>query len=163
MYSKDVSGMYSRRIKNQNARWFALLLIVVGGIFFAPAAKASMAFPMAADTNEASDILSNYPPYLNYVIDIGRETNASQASRLFEMYQTLRRTNPAGAARFLKGLRFEMVYRLELTGVAPEKASTRNPDMRRWVTRFTKDWIRECDEHLFRAVAMRASTNAKKK
>jgi hypothetical protein len=153
MWLKDVRGMYSGKLN----LWIALFLVVLGFFFYSPLANAYTTFPVTPETSEAGDILNLYTPYLNYVVDIGRETNAPLTQRLVDTYQTLRRTNPVGAARFLKGLRFEMVERLELVGMAPEKASTRNPEMRRWVAHFLKDWVREADEHLFRAIAMRST------
>lgn len=125
-------------------------------------AIASMGFPSVNDASDEDEILKSYPAYLNFVLDISRETDARNAKRLNDLYQRLVRINPPGAARFLKGLRFEMVEKLELSGMNPAQATTRNPEMRRWVTKFLRDWTREADENLFRSIALRASLRNKK-
>jgi hypothetical protein len=65
------------------------------------------------------------------------------------------------AARFLKGLRFEMVQKVELMGVAPQSLNTHTPEMRRWVKRFLPDWVREADEQWFRAATKSAIAKSK--
>lgn len=115
----------------------------------------SVDFPRVTETNDEDRILKTYPAYLTYVLEVGAETDAATARKLGETYQSLRRRYPTAAARFLKGLRFEMVQKIELMGLAPHQASTRSPEMRRWVHRFIKEWHREADEHLFRAVVLK--------
>ncbi len=85
------------------------------------------------------------------------ETDEATAKRLAHTFENLKRRNPEGAARFLKGLRFEMVQKLELLGASPAQVSTRTPVYRKWVSRWMKEWLREADEHLFRAVALEAT------
>lgn len=111
----------------------------------------SMAFPHQANTSDVGDILESYPAYLRYVLDIGREVDHGTAQRLDQAYAQLRAKDPTSAARFLKGLRFEMVQKLEMIGLSEEAATTRNATMRRWVARYLPAWYRECDEYLFRS------------
>jgi hypothetical protein len=102
------------------------------------------------------DILKEYPAYLNFVLEVGKDVDHTGANRLSSTYQKLRHRSPEFAARFLKGLRFEMVHKLELMGTAPSHLTTQSPVMRRWVARYMKEWTRECDEHLFRSYAVAA-------
>lgn len=116
----------------------------------------SLAFPKHKVTSDVGDILSDYPDYLQFVLEIGDASDATLARKLRDTYQALRKRHPVGAAKFLKGLRFEMVQKLELMGANPKSMTTQNPDIRRWVTRWMKAWHREADEYLFRAIAMKA-------
>lgn len=113
----------------------------------------SSTFPQISSEDDTSDILRSYPAYLAFVLDVGRRTDANTAHRLEDTYGALRKRYPDAAAQFLKGLRFEMVAKLELMGASPSSVSSTSPEMRRWVTKFMRDWVREADEHLFRAVA----------
>ena len=117
----------------------------------------STTFPNIEETSDSSEVLKFYPAYLRFALEIGRDTDLRTAKKLDETYQQLRRRHPQAAAKFLKGLRFEMVQKMELAGLDPARVSTNTPEIRRWVGRFLKDWHREADEHLFRAVAIRAS------
>lgn len=117
---------------------------------------ASLAFPTYDSTSDEGEILGDYPAYLNFVLEIGKTTDRGTAGRLAQTYLKLKKKSPVGAARFLKGLRFEMVTKLELMGVSPQSISTQSPEIRRWVGRYLKEWLREADEHLFRAYAYNA-------
>src|SRR4051812_31819046 len=64
----------------------------------------SMAFPRHANTGDVSDILAEYPDYLRYVLDIGREVDHKTSQRLENEFAQLRAKDPTSAARFLKGL-----------------------------------------------------------
>lgn len=120
----------------------------------APRAVQSLSgFPSVRQTSDADDILQTYPAYLQFALEIGKDVDSANSKRLANSYENLRRRHPQGAVRFLKGLRFEMVQKLELMGVQPNRISTRTPEMRRWVAKFMKEWARESDEYLFRAVA----------
>jgi hypothetical protein len=147
MWLKDVFGMFTITKKLSG-------LVVLSLCFFTVVATAAMPFPTTRETNDADDILNTYVVYLNFVLEVGRETNSAEAQRLADTYQKLRRVHPVGAARFLKGLRFEMTEKLQLAGIAPSNASSRSGEMHRWVNKFLRDWTREADEHLFRAVAI---------
>ncbi len=111
----------------------------------------TMEFPKVGEQSDLSNILDDYPAYLKYVLEVGGQTNRKQASRLDYLFRELKRKDEAQAARFLRGLRFEMHQRLEMSGLASDKASTNNTAMRQWVTRFLPIWTREADEYLFRA------------
>lgn len=117
---------------------------------------ASLGFPTYESTSDEGEILGDYPAYLNFVLEIGKNIDHSTASRLAQTYVKLRKKSPVGAARFLKGLRFEMITKLELMGASPQNINTQTPEIRRWVGRYIKEWLREADEHLFRAYAYNA-------
>jgi hypothetical protein len=112
----------------------------------------SSTFPTVSSEDDTSDILRSYPAYLNFVLEVGRRTDARSAQRLEKTYQTLRARYPRAAALFLKGLRFEMVSKIELMGASPSSVNSNSAEMRRWVAKFMPEWSREADEHLFRAV-----------
>jgi hypothetical protein len=114
----------------------------------------SLAFPQVRQTSDTDDILSTYPAYLKFVLEVGGETDAATARKLADTYTVLRKRYPVSAARFLKGLRFEMVEKMELMGTNTATVSTRTPEVRRWVSRFMKEWLREADEYHFRSVTM---------
>ena len=113
----------------------------------------NLRFPNHAVTNDVSDILDSYKDYLSFVVEAGRATDAAAAKRLEEKYAALERADRGLAARFLRGLRFEMHQKLELTGMSARAVTTAQPGVRRWVGRFLSIWIREADEYLFRARA----------
>ena len=117
---------------------------------------ASLNFPTYESTSDEGEILGEYPAYLNFVLEIGKNVDHKTASRLAQIYVKLRKKSPVGAARFLKGLRFEMVTKLELMGASPQSITTQTPVIRHWVGRYMKDWLREADEHLFRSYAYNA-------
>lgn len=120
---------------------------------------ASMAFPQHRATNDQGDILDEYPEYLQFALTIGRDTNPRLASEIETRYRKLRRADEKLAARFLKGLRFEMVQKLELVGMSPKRVTTQTPALRRWVTKYLGAWLREVDEYQFRAYALAVSKN----
>jgi len=111
----------------------------------------AMEFPRVREQNDVDNILDDYQVYLNYVLEVGNQTNHKQAQRLNALYRELKRRDEGQAARFLRGLRFEMVQKLEMSGMSPERASTNHVGMRKWVKRFLPVWVREADEYLFRA------------
>lgn len=120
------------------------------------ALAATRAFPRAKAASDTDTVLATHTDYLRFVLEVGMDTDKATAQRLANTYENLRRRNPELAARFLKGLRFEMVQKLELLGASPAQVSTRTPTYRKWVSRWMKEWLREADEHLFRAVAFEA-------
>jgi len=122
---------------------------------------ASMAFPQVGSESDTDDILTNYTPYLRFVLEVGNQTDSKTAKRLAQTFEKLRSHYPQGAALFLKGLRFEMVQKTEFMVASPASLNSSSPEMHRWVGKFMKDWLRECDEHLFRAVAMDRSSRVR--
>jgi hypothetical protein len=113
----------------------------------------TLRFPNHPNTNNVSDILSLYRDYLSFVVEAGRATSPVTAKQLEERFNALEKADRALAARFLRGLRFEMHQKLELTGLAARSVTTSQPGVRRWVDRFLVLWLREADEYLFRARA----------
>jgi phytoene dehydrogenase-like protein len=111
--------------------------------------------PNHPTTNDVGDILEQYKDYLNFVVEAGRATNPGVAKKLEEKYAALEKADRTLAARFLRGLRFEILQKVELTGMAPGSVTTALPGVRRWVDRFLAVWLREADEYLFRAKAGR--------
>jgi len=118
-------------------------------------APASLAFPRVRQESDADDILDSYPAYLEFVLEVGRQTDLQTAKRLNDTFKALVKRDRVSAARFLKGLRFEMLQKLELMGSSTKTVSTRTPEMRRWIGKYMKEWLREADEHLFRSVVMK--------
>lgn len=122
----------------------------------------SLEFPQHKLTSDMGDILSDYPDYLKFVLEIGRGTDQRSAQILAQKYSQLRSRNPELAARFLRGLRFEMVQKLEFVGGTNARVTTDTPFMRHWVTKFLREWAREADEYLYRSYgAQIARRNAK--
>lgn len=115
----------------------------------------SASFPEYSVTSDEDDILRDYPAYLRFALTVGKEVDNATAQKLRTNYVNLRKRSPRFAARFLKGLRFEMVQKIELMGANPSSVTTRTPEMRRWVAKYIKEWNREADEHLFRALTMK--------
>lgn len=111
---------------------------------------ASSAFPRVKVAYETDDILEDYQPYFDFVVSIGKQADPSSTQKLIRSFNELQKRNPESAARFLKGLRFEMLEKAERLGRTEAKISSSSSEMRKWVNRFMKDWAREADEHLFR-------------
>jgi hypothetical protein len=114
---------------------------------------ASIEFPRHKATSDVGDIMDDYPEYLQFVLSIGRDVNPKVAAQIEERYSKLRKADERLAARFLKGLRFEMIQKLELSGLSPKRVSTSTPVMRKWVAKYLPAWLREVDEYQFRAYA----------
>lgn len=108
-------------------------------------------FPLVDTERSTNDILDSYPAYLKFVVEVGKDIDRAQALKLAKIYDSLKKKNPRGAALFLKGLRFEMIQKVELMGKDPRTLSSSNPELRRWIGRYLVEWVREADEHLFRA------------
>ncbi len=112
---------------------------------------ASMAFPLHKSTSDVDDIIEEYSDYLTFILSIARSENASMARQIEERFSRLKRADEKQAARFLKGLRFEMIQKLELTGLSARRVSTDTPAIRKWVAKYMAAWLREVDEYQFRA------------
>lgn len=144
---------------------FNLLAVALGFISLSAASKshtssdimarqlASLPFPRHASITDERDVLNEYVDYLKFVQVIGRDVDPSTAKNLQVTFEKLRKRDSRGAARFLRGLRFEMVQKLEFLGASPAQVSTSTPVIRQWVKRYLKEWHREADEYLFRAIA----------
>jgi hypothetical protein len=117
----------------------------------------SSKFPLVETERTTNNILDSYPVYLKFVSDIGRDIDRNNSAKLVKLFDSLKRKNPRGAALFLKGLRFEMIQKVELMGKDPRDISTSSPEFRKWVAKYLKEWVREADEHLFRAYSASAS------
>src|SRR4051794_38280388 len=94
---------------------FLSLLAVSGGTFKGQTERrvSSLEFPRHELTSDVGDILSDYSDYLRFVLEIGRRTNPRSAALLERKYLALRKYDKELSARFLRGLRFEMVQKLE--------------------------------------------------
>ena len=131
----------------------ALSMMVAGSAPSVERDTASMAFPLYKSTSDVGDIMDDYPAYLQFALTIGRDVNAPVARQIEERFMKLKRADEKLAARFLKGLRFEMIQKLELVGMSPKRVTTENATMRKWVAKYLPAWLREVDEYQFRAFA----------
>ncbi|MBI3294814.1 MAG: hypothetical protein HYZ71_08795 [Deltaproteobacteria bacterium] len=133
-------------------------ILWLGSLLMSEAAAASPRdFPSIRETNDTDTILEKYTDYLRFVLAVDQSVDAKTAQQLHKNYLRLAKYDGEAAARFLKGLRFEMVHKLELMGKTARSLNTSTPEMRRWVKRFAPDWSREADEQLIRAIATRAA------
>lgn len=98
----------------------------------------------------ASDVLENYQHYFDFVVRIGNQVDAGSTRKMVASFSELKNKNPEAAARFLKGLRFELVDKAQRMGKREASLSPQNPEVQKWVGRFIKEWAREADEHLYR-------------
>lgn len=112
---------------------------------------ANRKFPQVREKKDEDDILEYYPAYLNFILEIGNLVNRPVAHKINQMYYSNLKKHPAHAAAFLKGLRFEILQKVQMAGMNPDELSTRNPEMKKWVTKYLPIWLREIDEHWFRA------------
>ena len=112
---------------------------------------ASLRFPLVPAEQEEEEIVSKYVSYLKFVVAIGNEVDATNSRLLVQTYQKLSRYDRAAAARFLKGLRYELLQRIDFSGWNPRTVSTNSAEMRRFVARYLVVWVREADEHHFRS------------
>lgn len=111
----------------------------------------SASFPRIENTSDIDDINASFPAYLEFVTAIGRQGDKKTADRLQATYSRLRARDKVGSARFLRGLRFELLQKLELLGLSEESVTTNHPAFRKWVAKYLPVWLRECDEYLFRS------------
>jgi len=142
-----------------------LVLVGLGGLWQAlaptgivgevePRSLSSASFPQHGEATDVDGVLGQYRDYLSFVLEIGSQTDPRGAARLRQTYAKLVKRDPALAARFLRGLRFELIQKLEMLGFPPATVTARQPVIRKWVTRFLPAWHREADEYLFRSVAI---------
>lgn len=124
--------------------------ILVGIIAFAANGYATT-FPQVKTVYDTEDVLEKYEPYFQFVVEAGRTSDPKGTQRLVSIYSNLKKRSPEGAARFLKGLRFEMIHKAELMGISSLEVSSSDAKIRNWVGKFMKEWVREADEHYFRS------------
>ncbi len=151
----NVSAQLKNLSLKAGAMGLAMAIVLVSGDALRPVERetASMAFPLYKNTSDVGDIMDDYPAYLNFALTIGKDVNPGMAKQISERFTRLKRADEKYAARFLKGLRFEMIQKLELTGLSPKRVTTENPTLRRWVAKYIGAWLREVDEYQFRAFA----------
>ncbi len=145
--------------EKKSVQAFVLGIAMLGG--FTPAEGmyspnrevASMAFPQHRATTDVDDIMDDYPAYLQFALEIGRDVNPKVAKQIEVRWAKLKNADERLASRFLKGLRFEMTQKLELSGVSPSRVTTNSAFMRSWVKKYMGAWLREVDEYQYRAYA----------
>lgn len=137
-------------------KWTLSVFIALLSFLYSPNSFASR-FPVVNETSDVGDILEDYIGYAKFVLEIGKQLSPSQAEKFASLYNQLKKRDKAMAARFLKGLRFEMMEKVELMGVATDSLSTKSPEMRKWVTKYLPEWNRELDEKLFRSYSLALS------
>lgn len=126
---------------------FAVVSVFLSSVSFAGN------LPVVSSVSEDSEMLEAYLPYLQFVMEVGREVDANNANKLARIYGNLKKRSPGGAALFLKGLRFEMIQKADLMVQGQSHISSRTPEYRRFVAKYLHEWVREADEHLFRSYA----------
>lgn len=145
--------------EKKSVQALVLGLAMLGGIapahaMIAPEREvASMAFPQHKATSDVDDIMDDYPEYLKFVLEIGRDVNPKVASQIETRWAKLKKADERLASRFLKGLRFEMVQKMELSGMSSARVTTNSGFMRTWVKKYMGAWLREVDEYQYRAYA----------
>lgn len=144
-------------------RWTVSIALGLLVFLYSPNSFAASKFPTAEETSDVSDILEDYLPYAQFVLEIGRELSPAQANKFATLYNQLKKRDKVMAAKFLKGLRFEMNEKVELMGAAPSSLSTRHPEMRKWVVKYLPEWNREIDERMFRSYSTALSQQLAKK
>ncbi|NBX75416.1 MAG: hypothetical protein EBQ92_02595 [Proteobacteria bacterium] len=142
-----------RSKKNHLKKFVSITTILVGLASLSTNGYAATAFPNVRTVRDTSDILDNYQPYLDFVVRVGNEVDASSTRKMVASFTELKKRNPEAAARFLKGLRFELVDKAERMGRRTVSLTSQNPEMQKWVGRFIKEWAREADEHLYRVTS----------
>jgi hypothetical protein len=114
---------------------------------------ASMKLPMVASTTNVGDIIDTYEVYLDFVCDSVKDSNPEQSKKLKSLFTKLKKKDEKAAARFLKGLRFEITQKVEFMSVGRKDLSSNSTLIQSWAKRYMANWIREADEQLFRAEA----------
>jgi len=155
LYSSGIGNLGDGLFMKSEMKKAFLVFLVVPFFAFGSSERdlSSMRFPAVKSVFDTDEMLSDYQAYMNFVCEIGKRVDARNTRRLIKVYSSLRRRSPEKAALFLKGLRFEMISKADLMGVETSNLSTQTPEMRRWVARYMKEWVREADEHLFRSLS----------
>jgi hypothetical protein len=116
---------------------------------------ASRPFPNVAGADDADEVLTDYRPYVEFILAVGQSVDPRTAKSLKAKWTKLQeKRNRASGARYLRLLKFEMDQHLQLTGGSSKRMHSDTPAVRAWVKRFIKDWNREAEEHLFRQYAL---------
>lgn len=115
----------------------------------------SMRFPQIEETRDEDDILESYPRYLEFVLECSKTSHWRSAKNLEKKYRVLRQYSPKAAAKFLVGLRFELIQKIQFSHMDARRLSSTNRSFRIWAGQNVSNWYREADEHLFRAVVYR--------
>lgn len=126
------------------------LTLVLGMVTLSKTGYAGSAFPHVSPARDSQEILKRYQPYLDFVVQVGRKADVASTQRMESKFLELKKRNPEGAARFLKGLRFEMIDKAQRMGQQEGALTSQNPELIRWVGKFMGQWAREADEHLYR-------------
>ncbi|MCB0403406.1 MAG: hypothetical protein KDD51_01375 [Bdellovibrionales bacterium] len=119
----------------------------------------SFSFPDLPNYRDDGDVLDEYPAYLTFVVQMSERTQPKIAKGLEGKFNALRQRDPRGAANFLRGLREEILHKLQLTGVPVHRANASHPVLKKLVRDYLGEWYHEADEYLFRAVARRQEKN----
>ncbi|MCB0416359.1 MAG: hypothetical protein KDD39_01835 [Bdellovibrionales bacterium] len=119
----------------------------------------SFSFPDLPHYRDDSDVLDQYPAYLEFVLRVSERTQPKLAKGLEGKFNALRQRDPRGAANFLRGLREEILHKLQLTGTPVHRANASHPVLKKLVKDYMGEWYHEADEYLFRAVARREKNN----
>jgi hypothetical protein len=139
--------------RNHLKKFVSISTILLGLASLSTNGYATTAFPSVRSVRDTSDILEDYQAYLDFVVQVGNHVDASSTRKMIATFTELKRRNPEGAARFLKGLRFELVDKAERMGKRQVNLTSQNPEIQKWVGRFIKEWAREADEHLYRVTS----------
>ena len=139
--------------RNHLKKFVSISTILLGLASLSTNGYANTAFPSVRLVKDTSDILTHYQPYFDFVVRIGNQVDASSTRKMVASFSELKKRNPEAAARFLKGLRFELVDKAERMGRREVSLTSQNPEIQRWVGRFIKEWAREADEHLYRVTS----------
>ncbi|MFM8314969.1 MAG: hypothetical protein ACKOA8_11855, partial [Deltaproteobacteria bacterium] len=121
----------------------------------------STQFPQVETEYSTDGILDSYPAYLKFVYEVGKDFDRNSSAKLVKLYESRKRRNPRQAALFLKGLRFELIEKVQLMGKDPRQISSSSPEFRRWIGKYLNEWVREADEHLFRSYSASKNELAK--
>jgi len=131
-------------------RLITVCTLVLGMVTLSKTGYAGTAFPQAGVARDTSEILKQYQVYLDFVVQVGKRADVNATKQLETRFAELRSKNPEGAARFLKGLRFELNEKAQRMNRRDVALNSQNPEIIRWVGRFMNQWAREADEHLYR-------------
>ncbi len=134
-----------------------LLILLTLWLLGATSAFAAMAFPRIENQHKVKKILKEYPYYLTFVLAVGRQVDLEKSLQLQEMFEQLKSESPEKAALFLKELRIELIYLIQLKHVMLDQVHSHSPFMSVSVERNLPRWIRRMDELLFKVKALPVS------
>lgn len=114
----------------------------------------SPSLPRLEALNDDKEILEAYPAYLTFVYQMGQSLDKEYSEKFKDSYLKLYDTETRLAARFLKGVRYEILQYLQTRNLSLEEASLKNRRFSKWLTRYLRVWVREADELRFRSMAV---------